>query len=66
MKPVVTERGEPCVAIVSGLFFGSVADRNERYGLGYLDELFAAVLRYAGRPIGVALEVGAGTGKRLG
>jgi len=48
---------------VSGLLFGSVADRYERYRLGYPDELFAAVLRYAGRPIGAALEVGAGTGK---
>jgi SAM-dependent methyltransferase len=60
---VVTERGEPSVESVSGLVFGSVADRYERYRLGYPDELFGAVLRYAGRPLRVALEVGAGTGK---
>jgi SAM-dependent methyltransferase len=60
---VVTGRGEPSAESVSGLVFGSVADRYERYRLGYPGELFAAVLRYAGRPIRVALEVGAGTGK---
>jgi len=48
---------------VSGLVFGSVADSYERFRLGYPDELLAAVLPYAGRPIGSALEVGAGTGK---
>jgi hypothetical protein len=51
------------VKSVSGLVFGSVADSYERFRLGYPDELLAAVLRYAGRPIGSALEVGAGTGK---
>ena len=60
---MVTERGEPSVESVAGLVFGSVADRYERYRLGYPDELFGAVLRYTGRPIRVALEVGAGTGK---
>jgi SAM-dependent methyltransferase len=47
----------------SGLLFGSVADSYERYRLGYPGELLTAVLRYAGRPVGAALEVGAGTGK---
>ena len=60
---VVTKRGELAVESVSGLVFGSVADRYERYRLGYPNELLAAVLRYAGRPIRAALEVGAGTGK---
>ncbi len=62
-EPVVTERGELPKGSLSGLLFGSVADRYERYRLGYPDELLAAVLRYAGRPMGAALEVGAGTGK---
>lgn len=48
---------------VSGLLFGSVAERYERYRLGYPDELRAAVFGYAGGPVGAALEVGAGTGK---
>jgi SAM-dependent methyltransferase len=43
--------------------FGSVAETYERYRMGYPDELVAAVLRYAGRPVHTALEVGAGTGK---
>ena len=57
------EHGEPAVESFSGLLFGSVADRYERYRLGYPDELFAVVLRYAERPIRMALEIGAGTGK---
>ncbi|HEU5265063.1 MAG TPA: class I SAM-dependent methyltransferase [Jatrophihabitans sp.] len=59
----MAEGGDPARGSVSGLVFGSVADRYERYRLGYPDELFAAVLRYAGRPLRVALEIGAGTGK---
>lgn len=46
-----------------GLSFGSVADRYDRYRLAYPDELVDVVLRYAGRPVRAALEVGAGTGK---
>jgi len=45
------------------LSFGSVAADYERYRLEYPDEVVDAVLRYAGRPIRSALEVGAGTGK---
>ena len=43
--------------------FGSAAETYERYRMGYPDELVNAVLRYAGRPVDSALEVGAGTGK---
>jgi SAM-dependent methyltransferase len=43
--------------------FGAVADSYERHRLGYPDELIEMVLRYAGRPVRTALEVGAGTGK---
>jgi trans-aconitate methyltransferase len=45
------------------LSFGSVAGDYERYRLEYPDDVVDAVLRYAGRPIRSALEVGAGTGK---
>jgi SAM-dependent methyltransferase len=45
------------------LSFGSIAENYERYRMGYPDELVAAVLHYAGRPVRRALEVGAGTGK---
>ena len=45
------------------LSFGSAAENYERYRMGYPDELARAVLRYAGRDIRTALEVGAGTGK---
>jgi trans-aconitate methyltransferase len=45
------------------LSFGSAAEAYERYRMGYPDELVAAVLEYAGRPVHRALEVGAGTGK---
>jgi len=49
--------------VIRGLSFGSVADQYERYRLDYADEVFDAVLQYAGRPLRSALEVGAGTGK---
>jgi SAM-dependent methyltransferase len=45
------------------LSFGSVAVAYERYRPGYPAELVDDVLRYAGRPVHTALEVGAGTGK---
>lgn len=60
---MATERGGLPAEPVSGLLFGSVADRYERYRLGYPRELLEAVVRYAGRPVHAALEVGAGTGK---
>jgi SAM-dependent methyltransferase len=43
--------------------FGSVASAYERFRLGYPETLVEAVLAYAGRPLGTALEIGAGTGK---
>jgi trans-aconitate methyltransferase len=43
--------------------FGSVAADYERFRPGYPDELVAEVLAYAGRAVGTALEIGAGTGK---
>src|SRR5262245_10011722 len=43
--------------------FGSVAAAYERFRPGYPEELVDEVLAYAGRPIGTALEIGAGTGK---
>ncbi|WP_033337713.1 class I SAM-dependent methyltransferase [Catenuloplanes japonicus] len=45
------------------LSFGAVAERYERYRPGYPEELADLVLGFAGRPIGSALEIGAGTGK---
>ena len=54
---------EPAGKSVRGLLFGSVAECYERYRLDYPDELVDIVLRYAGRPVRTALEVGAGTGK---
>lgn len=60
---MVSERGGLPPKPVSGLLFGSVADRYERYRLGYPPELLEAVVQYAGRPLRAALEVGAGTGK---
>lgn len=59
--PVVTVKG--LRAPVRGLSFGSVAERYDRYRLGYPGELGTTVLRYARRPVLAALEVGAGTGK---
>ncbi len=45
------------------LSFGSTASAYERFRPGYPDDLVDAVLAYAGRPVGSALEIGAGTGK---
>ncbi len=45
------------------LSFGTVAAAYERYRPGYPDLLVEEVLTYAGRPVGAALEIGAGTGK---
>lgn len=60
---MVTESSELTGESVRGLLFGSVAESYERYRLNYPGELVDLVLRYAGRPLGAALEVGAGTGK---
>ncbi len=49
-----------------GLSFGSAAELYERYQLGYPSEVVDQVLRYAGRPVRAAVEVGAGTGKATG
>ena len=46
-----------------GLTFGRVAEGYERYRLDYPDEIADEVLRFADRPVRVALEIGAGTGK---
>ena len=48
---------------VRNLSFGSVAADYERFRLEYPDDVVDEVLRYAGRPVRSALEVGAGTGK---
>ena len=48
---------------VRALSFGAVAEAYERYRPGYPTELVDRVLAYAGRPVGTALEIGAGTGK---
>jgi SAM-dependent methyltransferase len=45
------------------LSFGSVASAYERFRPGYPDALVDEVLAYADRPVGDALEIGAGTGK---
>lgn len=45
------------------LSFGAVAEAYERFRPGYPAELFDMVMAYAGRPVGTALEIGAGTGK---
>lgn len=45
------------------LSFGAVAEAYERFRPGYSDDVADLVLAYAGRPIGTALEIGAGTGK---
>jgi len=60
---VDTERGRRRRQPVRGLSFGSVAESYERYRLSYPKELVNIVLGYAERPVGGALEVGAGTGK---
>lgn len=46
-----------------GLVFGAVAETYERFRLGYPDEVVDRTVRYAGRPVRTAVEVGAGTGK---
>jgi SAM-dependent methyltransferase len=45
------------------LSFGAMAQAYERFRPGYPPELFDLVMSYAGRPVGTALEIGAGTGK---
>ena len=45
------------------LGFGMVAAAYERFRPGYPVELFEVVMTYAGRPVRMALEIGAGTGK---
>ncbi|HET6627260.1 MAG TPA: class I SAM-dependent methyltransferase [Nocardioidaceae bacterium] len=60
---MVTEPSQPSGKFVRALSFGSVAERYERYRLGYPNELLDAVLRYVERPVCTALEIGAGTGK---
>jgi SAM-dependent methyltransferase len=45
------------------LSFGTVAAAYERFRPGYPQQLFDAVIGYAGVPIRTALEIGAGTGK---
>lgn len=45
------------------LTFGTVAEKYERYRPAYPTELAGTVLAYAGRSVGTALEIGAGTGK---
>jgi len=45
------------------LSFGSGAADYERHRPGYPEELVAAIVDYAGRPLRTALEIGAGTGK---
>jgi SAM-dependent methyltransferase len=45
------------------LSFGAVAAAYERYRPGYPADLVDLVVRYAGRPVRRALEIGAGTGK---
>jgi len=45
------------------LSFGVVAEAYERFRPGYPAEFFDLVMRYAGRPVLTALEIGAGTGK---
>ncbi|MCW2525942.1 MAG: methyltransferase [Pseudonocardiales bacterium] len=49
--------------VLRSLSFGSVASAYERFRPGYPDELVDEVLAYAGRAVGTALEIGAGTGK---
>ena len=45
------------------LGFGMVAEAYERFRPGYPVELFEVVMTYAGQPVRMALEIGAGTGK---
>jgi SAM-dependent methyltransferase len=46
-----------------GLLFGTVAEAYERFRPGYPDEVVERTLRFGSRPIGTAVEIGAGTGK---
>lgn len=46
-----------------GLAFGSVAEAYERYRFDYPAELATRICGHATRPVKVALEIGAGTGK---
>ena len=57
------EGGSSVDRVERALSFGAVAESYERFRPGYPDELFDLVAAYAGRPIGTALEIGAGTGK---
>jgi SAM-dependent methyltransferase len=43
--------------------FGAVAETYERFRPDYPEAVFELVMAYADRPIGTALEIGAGTGK---
>lgn len=45
------------------LSFGAVAEAYERFRPGYPVELLDMVMAYAGQPVRIALEIGAGTGK---
>ncbi|SMF49700.1 trans-aconitate 2-methyltransferase [Streptomyces sp. Amel2xC10] len=45
------------------LTFGTVAESYERFRPAYPPELLTLVTEYAARPLGTALEIGAGTGK---
>jgi SAM-dependent methyltransferase len=46
-----------------GLLFGAAAESYERFRPGYPDEVVDRTLRFAGRSVLTALEIGAGTGK---
>ncbi len=63
---VAAQRGKHPGPVDRGRSFGSVAELYERYRLGYPGEVVDEVLRYAGRPVRFAVEVGAGTGKATG
>lgn len=60
---VVSRRSAHPTPFVRSLSFGLVAELYERYRPDYPGEIVDAVLRYAGRPVRTAVEVGAGTGK---
>jgi SAM-dependent methyltransferase len=55
--------GTLAVVASRALSFGPVAQAYERFRPGYPGSLADLVLRYAGRPVRTALEIGAGTGK---
>lgn len=50
-------------AMSRGLTVGVAAESHERFRLGYPDEVVDRTLRFVGRPVTHAVEVGAGTGK---